>query len=260
MFTDKRKPIIAMLYLPAGIGHPNHVGLTESFSAILSDLENIQKAGFDGVCLENEKDSPYKVEAERHDISLYTLFTNKVVENSEIPVGFNYLLNDPLTSLAVARTCSADFIRTDYFVDEMVRESDGRVMKVNPEEVRKYREKIGAQSLQLFADVQVKHANLITQRSLIESVRESIEFGADGVIVSGTWTGKAPDMSDLQMLRDSGIDTPVIVGSGFNRENANEILPYCDGVIVGTAILDDSGRVDENRARSLMDRVREIRD
>ena len=180
-----------MLYLPAAPAHPEYLGLDQSFEVILSDLVNIHKAGFDAICLENEKDAPYKVEAERHDISFYTLLTRKIVEESKIPVGFNYLLNDPMTSLAIAKTTGADFVRSDYFVDEMVRESDQRVMSVDPEGVRSYRNKIAANNVNLLVDVQVKHAQMVKERSLIASAKESFEYGADGVIVSGSWTGKA---------------------------------------------------------------------
>jgi len=257
MFQETKKPIIAMLYLPASVGHKNYLGLEESFNAILSDLKIIHGAGFDGICLENEKDTPYKIESERHDISFYTLLVRKIVENSTLPVGFNYLLNDPKTSLAVAHTCQAEFIRTDYFVDEMIRESDQRVMKVNPSEVSEYREKIGAQDVKLFADVQVKHATMVNPRPLRESVLESIEYGADGVIVSGSWTGKAPELKDLNGVKE--IDTQVIIGSGFNSENASTLLPLCDGVIVGTAILTDDGRVDTKKSSQLMETVQKIR-
>ncbi|TNF27968.1 MAG: BtpA/SgcQ family protein [Deltaproteobacteria bacterium] len=259
MFSKVQKPIIAMLYLPAGIDHQNHLGLNESFCAILSDLEKIHQAGFDGICLENEKDSPYKVEAEAHDISFYTLLTRKIVENSDLPIGFNYLLNDPKTSLAIAKVCEASFVRSDYFVDQMIRESDERVMDVYPNDVRTYRKKIKADNIKFYADVQVKHAKLIKQRPLLESVNESIEFGADGVIVSGSWTGKAPDLSDLMMLKEKNLSVPVIVGSGFNTENASTILPLCDEVIVGTAILDKDGHVNLERAKALMNRVNELR-
>lgn len=257
MFQNSKKPIIAMLYLPASIAHKNYLGLEESFNAILSDLKKIHEAGFEGICLENEKDTPYKIKAERHDIAFYTLLVRKIVENSTIPVGFNYLLNDPKTSLAVANTCQADFIRTDYFVDEMIRESDQRVMEADPQGVSHYREKIGAQGIKLYADVQVKHATMVQPRSLKESVLESIEYGADGVIVSGSWTGKAPDLGDIEDVKE--IDTQVIIGSGFNIENASTLLPLCDGVIVGTAILTNDGRVDSAKATQLMKTVKKIR-
>lgn len=259
MFEANKKPIIAMLYLPAGLGHPDHLGLEKSYEVILSDLKNIHDAGFDAICLENEKDAPYKIEAERHDISFYTLLTRKVVEESRIPVGFNYLLNDPMTSLAIAKTTEAAFVRSDYYVDEMVRESDQRVMKVDPYGVKTYRQKINADNVQLYADVQVKHAQLVKKRPLIDSVNESFEYGADGVIVSGSWTGKAPEMTQLHELKEANLNRLVIIGSGFNKDNASELLPCCNGVIVGTAILDGSSRVDLDRSLSLMNEVRKIR-
>ena len=251
MFGNK-KPIIAMLYLPPSLGHQNFYGLERSLQEINEDLSIILEAGFDACLLENEKDHPYLIEASHENIASLSVFTREVVRNSSIPVGFNYLLNDPKTSLTIAHAAGAQFIRSDYFVDEMKRDSDARIMKTDAASIISHKQHIGGDHLKIYADVQVKHAQLIKPRPIEESIKETIDHGADGIIISGQWTGKAPDISQLTAIRNLNLNKPTIIGSGFNHDNANELLKLCDGVIVGTAILKD-GRVDRDQALSLLD-------
>jgi uncharacterized protein len=176
----------------------------------------------------------------------------EVVNNSKIPIGFNFLLNDPCMSLTVAKASGAQFIRSDYFSDEMIRESDQLKMIVNPTQVINHRSEILADDIKIFADVQVKHAKLVKERSFLDSAHQTINDGAEGLIISGNWTGTAPDIEQLKILQRADIEFPIIIGSGFNSENAQNLLELSDGAIVGTAIL-TNGRVDREKAFRLMD-------
>ena len=62
------------------------------------------------------------------------------------------------------------------------------------------------------------------------------------------------------MARPRGV--PVFCNTGCRQENVREKLKHCDGVCVGTAFKKDgifNGRVDEERVRSFMAVVKEIR-
>lgn len=258
MFKNNQKPIIAMLYLPPSLGHVDFVSMDSSIQDILSDLKIIEDCGFDAVLLENEKDAPYKSIAESEDISSLSIYTHEVVRNTKLPVGFNFLLNDPISSLSIASASKADFIRTDYFSDEMMRESDGKLMKVNPKSIIEHRKNISSLDIKIYADVQVKHATLVNQRPLEDSIYSTISDGADGIIISGNWTGSAPDLNQLQEIQELDINCPVIIGSGFDSENASTLLPLCSGVIVGSSIL-TNGRNDKSKCEKLMNSVLRVR-
>jgi uncharacterized protein len=253
MFGNK-KPIIAMLYFPPSLGHKNFYGIGKSIDEISEDLEIIQEAGFDACLCENEKDSPYKIQPNSEDIASLTIYTQHVVTNSKIPIGFNFLLNDPCASLSIAKASGADFIRSDYFSDEMIRDSDQLIMSVDPTAVKEHQNNLDAKEIKIFADVQVKHAQMIQPRSLLDSAVQTISDGADGLIISGEWTGKAPELDQLKLLVNSKLTKPIIIGSGLNSNNSKQLLELSQGAIVGTSIL-SYGRVDKKKAFNLMDSI-----
>ena len=45
-------------------------------------------------------------------------------------------------------------------------------------------------------------------------------------------------MKELENLHKE-INQPILVGSGINKNNVNNFLKYCDGVIVGTSLKED---------------------
>ena len=80
-------------------------------------------------------------------------------------------------------------------------------------------------------------------------------------MISGPITGQATTTSALaavaEAVRPTGI--PVLVNTGFNAENAAELLAYADGAIVGSSLKVDGitwNPVEEARVRRLMEVVR----
>ena len=187
--------------------------------------------------VENENDQPHRVEAGRETIAVMTAVTRELVAASRgLPVGIEILLNDPEASLAVALAAGASFIRTDYFVDEMTRPEHG-VMRIAPEAVIAYRAAIGAESVLVLADVQVKYAEMVRPRPLAESARIAREAGADAIVVSGTRTGEPPSPDELRSAQAGARGCPVLVGSGLAPDNAAALLASADGAIVGTSLM-----------------------
>src|SRR6185369_4876277 len=89
----------------------------------------------------------------------------------------------------------------------------------------------------ILADAHVKHATPLGRETLAEAVRDLCLRGlADAVIVSGRATGSPPDAGALREAREAACGRPVLIGSGLTTENASELLPLCDGAIVGTAL------------------------
>jgi predicted TIM-barrel enzyme len=59
---------------------------------------------------------------------------------------------------------------------------------------------------------------------------------ADALIVSGSETGRAAPVEDLQLVKRSVPTLPVLVGSGVTPAHAPTLLAQADGLIVGTGI------------------------
>lgn len=254
----KENMLIGMIHLPALPGYESHPGMDEVINKALFDLKSLQEGGVDAVLVENEGDKPHQVEVGPEIISSMTLVMKRIVRESKIFVGVEVLLNDPKASLAIAKNTGADFIRTDYFVDKMTRKEYGGEMKINPKELLDYRNKIGGDKIKIFTDIQVKHATMLeTNKSISKSAREAIREGSDGLIITGNFTGEEPELINLIEVNNVVGSFPVLVGSGFSKDNANTLLRHVGGAIVGTSIK-DGNKVSKSKVIDLTKVVRNI--
>lgn len=251
------KAIIGLSHLPPLPDYPGSPGIDPLRAHALSDLAVLQTMGCDGILIENEYDRPHRVLAEAETLSAMTEITTTVARAATgILVGCEILLNDPRASLDVAKASGARFIRTDYFVDRMSRPQYGE-FDIDPDGLIRYRQEIAAMDVLILADIQVKYATMIDDRSLRESARLACISGADAVVVTGDETGDAPTIGQLRAVRDGvdGLDIPVLIGSGLDSANASKLLAECDGAIVGTALMRDR-KVDADATRQLMAEVK----
>jgi membrane complex biogenesis BtpA family protein len=114
--------------------------------------------------------------------------------------------------------------------------TDQGVIEGNAYETVRYRQQI-APLTQIFADVHVKHAAPLGNPDIESSARDTVERGlADGLIVSGTGTGQATDLAELERVRRAVPRTRILIGSGVTKDNVNDYLQHADGVIVGTSL------------------------
>ncbi len=247
-----RKPIIGVIHLPPLPGYPASPGLVKVIEKALGDLDALEAGPVDGVLIENEEDRPHRVEAARETIAAMTRVARELVSAArKTEIGVEILLNDPEASLAAAAMAGASFIRTDYFVDPMERPEHGGAMRIDPEGLLRYRRSLGADSILILADVQVKYARMLVERSLAESARLAREAGADAVVVTGTRTGEPPSLAELEDARRGAGEIPVLVGSGLSSSNASALLRAADGAIVGTSLKREDG-IDPEKVREIL--------
>jgi predicted TIM-barrel enzyme len=88
----------------------------------------------------------------------------------------------------------------------------------------------------ILADIQVKYARLLEERSLAESARLAAWHHADAIIVTGSVTGEAPSALDIEAAKAGASGCPVLIGSGLDAANARALLRRADGAIVGTSL------------------------
>jgi hypothetical protein len=184
-----------------------------------------------------------------------------VAESKDIIVGCEILLNDPKASLIVAKDSGARFIRSDYFVDPMMRPEYGE-FEIDPRGLMKYRSDLNADDVLVLADIQVKYAKMLVERSLAESARIACAHHADAVIVTGSATGDAPTVEHVRQAAEgvaaSALKVPVLIGSGLDADNVTCLLGVADGAIVGTSLM-KNGAVMPKAAKKLMSQVRRLR-
>ncbi|MCL4403790.1 BtpA/SgcQ family protein [Patescibacteria group bacterium] len=234
IFGKDRNIVIGAIHFPPLPGYPAFPGIKRAEVNASRDLNAFKRGGVDGVIFENNYDQPHVIKAETGTAVAMTYLGERINRSAGIPVGVSTLWNDFETSLVIAKLLGLDFIRIPVFVDT-VRASCG-VIRGNPREAVAYRRKMKAQNVALFTDIHVKHAKLISRLSLAQSAKRSIAAGSDALIITGEWTGDAPDVKDLRDVRLAVGNFPIIVGSGADDRNIRTLMRYANGVIVSTSL------------------------
>ncbi len=237
----------------------------------LKDLESLEKGGIDGIVIENNYDLPHQITIKKETENFMSDVINLISLKTKLPIGISILWNSYESALNLALKHDCEFVRVPVFVDHVMTDFGEIVGK--SEKVVGYRKNIGAENVKLFTDIQVKHSELLNKRPISDAAEEAIQEGSDGVIVTGKWTGDAPDLNKLENVYNSvGGKVPVIIGSGANEENIKDLLKFSDMVIVSTALKEGESsskernvkgynqRVDSSKVKSLTSRVKKIRE
>lgn len=250
------KPLIGMLHAPPLPGAPGYRGDFQAVcDAVLRDAETLVEGGMHGLLLENFGDAPfYPGQVPAHVVASMTALAVEVRKRFAVPLGLNVLRNDGRSALAVAYAAGAEFIRVNVLCSARV--TDQGLIQGIAHELLRDRAMLGARSIRIFADVDVKHSAPLGLRPIEDEARETLERGgADGLIVSGAATGQPTDVAQLSQVKRVAADAPVLVGSGITPDSLAHFLPYADGFIVGTAIKRDgltTNPVDPSRVRALV--------
>ncbi len=257
LFHD-RKPIIGMVHLLPLPGSPHYGGAVQAiYEQAEWEAEALARAGVDGYIVENLNDEPYLIgEPLPEQLALMAGVTRLVSRKANVPVGVNVQFNAWQAELAIAHTCGADFIRVEVFVDTVVT-AQGTVQPCSAQLMR-YRRALGAEDVQLWADVQTKYTTNLVSQPLSQSAREAQAAGADALIVTGAATGQATPLEAVADVKQV-VDLPVVVGSGTTIENVQQVLAIADGAIVGSSLKEGGSaqnRVSEAAAAAFMEAAR----
>jgi membrane complex biogenesis BtpA family protein len=255
IFNKNNNVVIGAVHFPPLIGYPDFPGIKIAETNALRDLRSFEHGGADGTIFENNYDQPHVVEVGPGTSAAMAYLGSKIIDASQKPVGVSTLWNDFKTSLAIAKLLKLSFIRIPVFVDT-VRASCG-VIHGNPQEIIKYRRALHAENVALFTDIHVKHAELLSRYSIIQSARRAIASGSDALILTGKWTGDAPDLNELKSVRVAVGNFPILIGSGADEKNAQALFRYANGVIVSTSLKRGLKKKNEVNVKSYDQRIDE---
>lgn len=259
------KPIIGVIHLPPLPGAPRYNGraLKEVYDAAVTDARTLADGGVDGIILENASDMPFSRPEHIGPETVAALTAACLAVRAAVatPIGITCVANGVIPALGIAKAVGAGWVRANQWVNAYVA-NEGILNGPAPEAMR-YRARIRADEVAIFADVHVKFgAHAITaDRSISEQATDAEWFDADVLIASGTRTGSPTQPREVDDVR-SGTNLPVIVGSGLSAEQVPALFATADGAIVGQWLKQD-GRwwnpVDPRRVEQLMSAVSKVR-
>lgn len=257
------KPIIGMIHLKPLPGAPRFGGdLGAVLDVALRDAATLRDGGVDGLIVENHGDIPFTKDIGFETVAAMAALIGPIRRESGLPVGVNCLANGALPGLAIAKAAGARFVRVNQWVNAYV--ANEGIVEGPAGAALRYRSFLKADEIRIFADVHVKHGAhaIVADRTLEELTRDTVFFDADVLIATGQRTGDATQVGEIDGMKQ-GTDLPVIIGSGFRAEDADELLRHADGAIVGSSVKEGGvwwGPVELARVRTLMDAVRRARD
>ncbi len=238
MFSRDRKQLIGMVHLGASPGTPAaSLDVAEIARRAASEATALAAAGFDALIVENMHDRPYLTGAVGPEVVAAMTRAALAVRAAApgLPCGVQVLAGANREALAVALAAGLDFVRVEGFVFAHV--ADEGLIESGAGELLRYRKQIGAEGVQILADIKKKHSShsLTADTDIAETAKAAEFFLADGLVITGTATGAEASLEELAAVREATA-LPLCVGSGIDAHNALSYLEYADALIVGSSI------------------------
>lgn len=236
LFGKGSKLFVGMVHLLPLPGSPEYGGSFEPIVArALKDGLALQEGGADALIMENYGDVPFFADrVPPETVAAMAVVGRALRAEVSLPMGINVLRNDARSALAVALAAGGDFIRVNVHSGAMV--TDQGIVQGKAAETLRARAALKA-PIAVWADVMVKHSAPLGDYSLEGAAKDTAHRGlADALIVSGSGTGEATELSRVKRVRAAVPGLPILIGSGTTPENLAGFLPFVDGFIVGTAL------------------------
>ena len=256
---SRTKPVVGVIHVGALPGTPrSSATVVDLVTSAREEAKIYRECGVDGVIIENMHDVPYlRGEVGPEIVAAMTAIANEVKSECGLPIGIQILAGANIEAMAVAHAAGLDFIRAEGYAYAHV--ADEGLIQASAAKLLRYRRMIGAERVQVWTDVKKKHAaHAITADVSLGETAETVEFmGADCVIVTGSATGRAPKIEDVQEAKGH-CHLPVFLGSGISERNLDQFYNEADGFIVGSAFKIDglwSNTIDPTRVTQFVRKI-----
>jgi membrane complex biogenesis BtpA family protein len=240
------KFIAAMIAVRALPGSPRYDGDNRRIIRnAIDDLEKYEAAGVDSVILENDHDLPYIQPPICEDaIRVMTRVAREVRKRFDKPIGIQILEAANEQALEVAYQADLDYLRVEGYCFAHV--GGAGIIQGSAGKLLRLRKALGCEHISVFADVKKKHcAHALTgDLDLADVIKQSEFFMADGIVITGQFTGVEPAVADLDTARKT-TKLPVIIGSGMTAANVKNYFSLADGFIVGSTFRRDGQFLEE---------------
>jgi membrane complex biogenesis BtpA family protein len=251
----QQQALIGALHLGAMPGTPRSLlSPAEIVEQAVREATILDKAGFDGIILENMHDRPYlKGSVGPEVVATMAVACAEVRRVTTLPIGIQILAGANEQALATAFCAGADFIRAEGFV--FAHTADEGLIEACAGPLLRFRQRIGAQRIKILCDIKKKHSShaITSDLSLVDTAKAAEFFLADGLVVTGLETGSRTDPSEVNDAA-AATSLPVWIGSGLTPDNIAD-YSSAHGLIVGSWMKVDGDwtrPVDPSRAQALV--------
>lgn len=252
-----------MVHVDALPGTPmNSLSIESIVNKSVDEALKLQDAGVDAILIENMHDVPYlKKNVGPEIVACMTAVSVELRKRIQLPIGIQILAGANKEALAVALASGLEFIRAEGFVFAHV--ADEGFMESCAGELLRYRKMIGAEHILIFTDVQKKHSShaITADINIKEHVETATYFRSDGIIITGSSTGKEAMIDDVKTAYQN-TSLPIIIGSGITIANIENYWNFADAFIVGSGFKFEGkweNSISEERVKQFMNKVNELR-
>lgn len=252
-----RKALIAMIALRPLPESPLYDGDDHRIvDQALSDLELYKSAGVDSVLLENDHDLPYvKGPLPAAAVEMVERVAKRVRARFDGPIGLQLLEAANDDALSVANESGLDYLRVEGFVYAHV--GGAGIIEACAGTLLRKRARLACEDILIYADIDKKHCAhaISSDLDITLEAKQAELFMADGLVVTGNFTGESAAREDLAAIRKaSGL--PILVGSGMTADNIGDFFPLADAFIVGSTFRKNGDyleRLDRHRLDAFME-------
>lgn len=213
--NTQNKPIYAMIHCS---GQSDRI-----LDRALMEINILEEEGVDGIIIENYHGSSNDVK------NILIELSN---QKTKLKIGVNILPNEWKESIVLAETYHADFVQLDY-----ISGNYNNNVSFDQHEQDYFNCRSIYNSIKVLGGVWPKYYTPNKNSILEDDIKNAIKR-ADGIVVTGTGTGKETPLDKIKEfkriidLNDS--KTPLIIGAGLSSANVKEQLIIADAAIVGS--------------------------
>ncbi|KAK2545806.1 uncharacterized protein F13E9.13, mitochondrial isoform X2 [Columba livia] len=263
LFGRLKAAVVGVVHVGALPGTPrSSLPLTQIIDQACQEAEAYRDAGVDGLIVENMHDVPYTLCPGPEVTAAMTILSAAVRQTCpRLALGVQVLCAANQQAMAVALAAGLDFIRAEGFVFSHV--ADEGIINACAGDLLRYRKQIGAENIQIFADIKKKHSAhaLTADVSVAETAAAAELFLADGVVLTGTATGLPARPQDLAEVKRA-VKIPVLIGSGVTLDNVRNYLD-ANALIIGSYFKREgywANGVDPDRVKKFMEHISKLRE
>ncbi len=238
MFKENigKKLIFGLIHLKPlpGTAYYQEGDIERSIEKAITAAKRLEEGGAHGALVQSvDKVYPATDDTDYARVSTISIIANEVkrVVSPDFKIGVQLMWNCITPSLAACKAVGADFTRCTALIGKT--ESAFGTIEANPIKVFEYRNKIGAQNVDMIAEISGYHfLGEYDKKKLLSLVAQASMVGAEAVEVFH------PDeetnnrmVCDIKEFRP---DMPVVLGGGTNIQNVASRMKYADAALVGS--------------------------